>query len=111
MKCMKGNKTMKQNIHPKAQLVIFEDSQTKEQFLIESTAYAKEKGIYLKDGKEYPIIKVDVTSDSHPFYTGAQTFVQVAGRIDKFNRRAAKRAEVKEIVEETVEEVSEELAS
>lgn len=97
---------MKANIHPKTQLVIFEDSQTKEQFLIESTAYAKEKGIYEKDGKEYPIIKVDVTSDSHPFYTGTQTFVQAAGRIDKFNKRAAKKADVKEIApvaEETVE--------
>lgn len=100
---------MKANIHPKTQLVIFEDAQTKEQFLIESTVYSKEKAVYEKDGKEYPIIKVDVTSDSHPFYTGTQSFIQAAGRIDKFNKRAAKRAEVVKVeeVEEVLEETTE----
>lgn len=81
---------MKKNTHPKAQLVIFEDTQTKKQFLIESTIYAKDKGIFEEDGKEYPLIKVDVSSDSHPFYTGTQTFAQATGQVEKFNKRFAK---------------------
>ncbi|MFA5560690.1 MAG: type B 50S ribosomal protein L31 [Acholeplasmataceae bacterium] len=83
---------MKKGIHPKTQLVIFEDSQTKAQYLTESTIYAKEKAIYEADGKEYPVIKVDVSADSHPFYTGTQTFVQQAGQVDKFNKRYNKKA-------------------
>jgi large subunit ribosomal protein L31 len=81
---------MKQGIHPKTRLVIFEDAQTKKQFLIESTINAKEKGIYEKDGKEYPLVRLEVTSDTHPFYTGEQTFVASAGQVDKFNKRLEK---------------------
>lgn len=88
---------MKQGIHPKTQLVIFEDSQTKRQYLIESNVYSKEKAVYEADGKEYPVYKVDVSADSHPFYTGAQSFVQKAGQVDKFNKRfAAKSAPKKD---------------
>lgn len=86
---------MKPNIHPESRLVIFEDSQTKTQFLIESTANARGTGIYEADGKEYPIIYLDVTSDSHPFYTGQQTFVQATGQVEKFNRRYGVKTEKK----------------
>lgn len=78
---------MKPGIHPKTQLVIFEDAQTGAQFLIESTINAKAKAIYNADGKEYPVVKLEVTSETHPFYTGSQGFVTAAGRVDKFNKR------------------------
>lgn len=78
---------MKDKIHPKTRLVIFEDAQTKEQFLIESTVQTKGNGVYKVDGKEYPMIQMEVTSDSHPFYTGQQTYVQAQGRVERFNRR------------------------
>lgn len=78
---------MKSGIHPKTQLVIFEDAQTKKQYLIESTIHTKEKATYEVDGKDYPVVRLEVTADSHPFYTGALTYVQAAGRVDKFNKR------------------------
>lgn len=78
---------MKEKIHPKTRLVIFEDAQTGAQFLIESTLNTKSSGIYKEDGKEYPLIKLEVTSETHPFYTGTQGFTVAAGRVDKFNKR------------------------
>ena len=81
---------MKANIHPKTRLVIFEDAQTKKQFLIESSANAKETEVYEKDGKTYPVIRLEVTSETHPFYAGEQTFITQAGRVDKFNKRLEK---------------------
>jgi len=81
------------NIHPESKLVLFEDSQTKVQYLIESTIIAKQKGIYELDGKEYPLVKVDTSASSHPFYTGQQTFVHAQGRVEKFNRKYQKKSE------------------
>jgi len=78
---------MKQGIHPKAQLVIFEDAQTGSQFLIESTINTKNKAIFKEDGQEYPVVKLEVTSETHPFYTGTQGFTVAAGRVDRFNKR------------------------
>jgi len=78
---------MKQGIHPKTKLVIFEDAQTKKQFLIESSINTKETAVYEKDGKTYPVVRLEVTSDTHPFYTGAQSYVASAGQVDKFNKR------------------------
>jgi len=97
---------MKQNIHPKTRLVIFEDSQTKKQYLINSSVNTKETAVFEADGKEYPVYKVDVSADSHPFYTGAQTFVQKAGQVDKFNKRFA--AKVSPKAEEQTETTQEE---
>ncbi|VEU82992.1 type B 50S ribosomal protein L31 [Acholeplasma hippikon] len=81
---------MKQGIHPKTRLVIFQDAQTNKQFLIESSINTKETGVYEKDGQTYPLVKLEVTSDTHPFYTGQQTFVAQAGQVDKFNKRLQK---------------------
>ncbi|ABX80699.1 type B 50S ribosomal protein L31 [Acholeplasma laidlawii] len=81
---------MKANIHPKTRLVIFEDAQTKKQFLIESSVNTKDTEVYEKDGKTYPVVRLEVTSETHPFYTGEQTFVAQAGRVDKFNKRLEK---------------------
>ncbi len=81
---------MKPNIHPKTRLVIFEDVQTKKQFLIESSVNSKETAVYEQDGKTYPLIKLEVTSETHPFYTGQQTFIAQAGQVDKFQKRLEK---------------------
>lgn len=80
---------MKKDLHPKTRLVIFQDTQTNRQYLIESTISTKDTVVYEADGKEYPVVKVEVSSDTHPFYTGQQTFVQAAGRVERFNKRYA----------------------
>jgi len=77
---------MKQDIHPDYHGVVFEDMQTGERFLTKSTMSSKEK-IDWTDGNSYPLIKMEVTSVSHPFYTGKKVFVDTAGRVDKFNKR------------------------
>ena len=78
---------MRKDVQPKTRLVVFQDSQTNKQYLIESTISTKDTVVYEGDGKEYPVIKVEVSSDTHPFYTGQQTFIQAAGRVDRFNKR------------------------
>lgn len=78
---------MRQAIHPEARLVIFEDAQTKAQYLIESTITTDKMSVFTEDGIEYPFVSVDVSADSHPFYTGTQTYAQATGQIEKFNRK------------------------
>ncbi len=75
---------MKKGIHPEFNLVVFEDM-TGHQILTRSTKTSKETTTY--EGKEYPVIKIAVSSASHPFYTGEQRFVDTAGRVDKFNKK------------------------
>lgn len=82
---------MRPDIHPQTRLVIFEDVQTNAQFLIESTVNTREEGVFLKDGKTYPLVKLEVTSETHPFYTGAQTYIAQAGQVDKFKKRLEKK--------------------
>jgi large subunit ribosomal protein L31 len=83
---------MKEGIHPKNyRMVVFKDLATDYTFLTRSTANSKET-ITWEDGNEYPLIKVEISSDSHPFYTGKMQFVDTAGRIDKFNKKFAKFA-------------------
>lgn len=77
---------MKQGIHPDYHYVVFQDASTGYKFLTGSTATSKET-IKWEDGKEYPLIRVEVTSDSHPFYTGKQKFTQADGAVDKFNKK------------------------
>lgn len=81
---------MKKDIHPKYQEVVFMDTQSNHKFLSKSTMTSKEK-IKMDDGKEYPLIKIEVSSASHPFYTGKKIFVDTAGRVEKFNRRYKKK--------------------
>ncbi|MBR3215809.1 MAG: type B 50S ribosomal protein L31, partial [Exiguobacterium sp.] len=64
---------MKQGIHPEYRKVVFMDSTTEFKFITGSTRYSNET-ITMEDGNEYPLIRVDVSSDSHPFYTGRQKF-------------------------------------
>ena len=83
---------MKKEIHPKNyRMVVFKDMSNGTQFLSRSTAESKEMITY-EDGKEYPVIKLEISNTSHPFYTGKNVLVDTAGRIDKFNKRYEKRA-------------------
>jgi large subunit ribosomal protein L31 len=83
---------MKKSIHPKKYTkVIFQDVTSGDSFLIGSTLSLKEKGDY--KGKEYPLMKVEISSASHPFYTGKETVVDTAGRVEKFKRRMRAKEE------------------
>ncbi len=80
---------MKKGIHPEYREVVFMDVQSDFKFLTRSTIKTEEK-IKWEDGKEYPLVKVEVSSASHPFYTGKKIFVDTAGRVEKFNLRYKK---------------------
>ncbi|HEX7324629.1 MAG TPA: type B 50S ribosomal protein L31 [Rhodanobacteraceae bacterium] len=77
---------MKPDIHPDYHAVVFQDAASNFAFLTRSTAQSEEK-IKWEDGNEYPVIKVDISSASHPFYTGKQKVMDSGGRIDKFKKR------------------------
>lgn len=79
---------MKPNIHPKYQQVVFQDLSSEFSFLTRSTMSSQES-VKWEDGGEYPLIKVDITSKSHPFYTGKNKVVDTGGRVDKFRKRYA----------------------
>ena len=80
---------MKADIHPKYQDVVFQDLSSDFSFRTRSTLSSKEK-IKWEDGQEYPLIKVDISSQSHPFYTGKHKIMDTGGRVDKFRKRYAK---------------------
>lgn len=81
---------MKPGIHPEYHPVVFQDQSTGKAFLTRSTATSANT-VQWADGNIYPLIVVDVTSDSHPFWTGNQRVMDTAGRVEKFNRRYGKR--------------------
>lgn len=80
---------MKTDIHPNYKPVVFQDISSDFAFLTQSTMSSKDS-IKWEDGQEYPLIKVEISSHSHPFFTGKQKIVDTAGRVDKFRRRYAK---------------------
>ena len=80
---------MKQGIHPDYKEVVFLDTTSDFKFLTKSTLTSKET-IKWEDGNEYPLIKVEVSSASHPFYTGKKIFLDTAGRVEKFNKKYKK---------------------
>lgn len=80
---------MKADIHPKYNDVVFQDVSCDFAFLTRSTLSSKET-IKWEDGNEYPLIKVEISSASHPFYTGKQKMVDTSGRVDRFRKRYAK---------------------
>lgn len=82
---------MKQDIHPNYDFVVFEDQSSGERFITKSTMGSKDKTKW-EDGNEYPLIKIEVSSSSHPFYTGKSLFVDTAGRVERFNNRLKKKA-------------------
>lgn len=85
---------MKAGIHPKTHPVVFVDISTEKEFIALSTLTSdKKKKI---NGVDHYVIRVDVSSDSHPFYTGKQKLIDTAGRVDKFRARMEKAKKYKE---------------
>ncbi len=83
---------MKQGIHPaNYRTVVFKDMSNGTTFLSRSTAASSET-IKWEDGTEYPVVKLEISNTSHPFYTGKNVLVDTAGRIDKFKKRYEKKA-------------------
>ena len=80
---------MKEGIHPQYRDVVFQDMTSGTRFVTRSTVNTRET-VKLDDGKEYPLFKLDVTSESHPFYTGAQQRIIEAGRVEKFRQKFAR---------------------
>lgn len=81
---------MKKDIHPDYNFVVFRDISADWNLLTRSTMKS-DKTIKWEDGNEYPLVEVEISSASHPFYTGKQKLVDTAGRIEKFNRKYAKK--------------------
>ena len=77
---------MKKDIHPAYRAILFMDTSTGTRFLMNSTMRSKETATW-EDGKEYPLVRVEISSHSHPFYTGKMKFVDSAGRVEKFNSK------------------------
>ncbi|MEM9671732.1 MAG: type B 50S ribosomal protein L31 [Cyclobacteriaceae bacterium] len=81
---------MKKGIHPEYRKVVFYDTSSDYKFVTRSTVTSDET-IEWEDGNTYPLVKVEVSSASHPFYTGKKLYVDAAGRVEKFNRRYKKK--------------------
>lgn len=81
---------MKEKIHPKLNDVVFKDMSCDFAFLGKSTLSPKET-IKWEDGKEYPLVKVEISAASHPFFTGKQRVMDTEGRIDRFNKKYGKK--------------------
>jgi len=77
---------MKKDIHPEYKDVVFQDTSSDFSFLTKSTINTPDS-IKWEDGNTYPLVKIEVSSASHPFYTGKKLFVDTAGRVEKFNKR------------------------
>jgi large subunit ribosomal protein L31 len=81
---------MKKDIHPDSfRLVVFKDMSNDYSFLCKSCAQTKDT-VTWEDGNEYPLVKLEISHKSHPFYTGKTQYVDTAGRIDKFKNKYAK---------------------
>ncbi len=76
---------MKDDLHPDYREVVFRDQSSGEKFLVGSTAESEET--ITLDGEEYPLVEIEVTSASHPFYTGEQKLIDTEGRVEKFKRK------------------------
>jgi len=81
---------MQQDIHPNYRPVVFQDIREGTNFVIRSTVETDDT-ITLDDGVEYPLVKVEISSASHPFFTGTMKIVDTAGRVERFERRYGKR--------------------
>ncbi len=84
---------MKKDIHPKDyRFVVFKDISNDYMFLTKSTVKTNENVVYT-DGKEYPLVKLEISNTSHPFFTGKIKLIDTAGRVDKFKNRYQKHFE------------------
>lgn len=82
---------MKKDIHPKDyRFVVFKDFSSDYAFVCKSTAQTRDT-ITWEDGNEYPLVKLEISHMSHPFFTGKMKFVDTAGRIEKFNKKYSKK--------------------
>lgn len=82
---------MKKDIHPNTyREVVFHDNSSDTDFLVSSTVKTTETTTY--NGKEYPLFRMEISSASHPFYTGTEKVIDTAGRVDRFNKRRAATA-------------------
>ena len=81
---------MKENTHPNYREVVFQDVSNGFTFVTRSTIQTRETIDF--EGKNYPLAKIEVSSESHPFYTGQQKIMDTAGRVEKFNRKFGARA-------------------
>ena len=82
---------MKKGIHPEYRPVVFHDVSSDFSILTRSTIKSSET-IQWTDGKTYPLVKLEISSGSHPFFTGKQKLMDTAGRVEKFNKKYAKKA-------------------
>lgn len=86
---------MKEGIHPKDyRMVVFKDFSCEYAFMTRSCAKTKDT-ITWEDGKEYPLVRIEISNASHPFYTGKMKFVDSAGRIEKFQKKYTRKSAVK----------------
>lgn len=89
----------KKELHPKDyRTVVFADEAAGFRFLTKSTAQSTET-IKWEDGNEYPLVKIQISSASHPFFTGEEKIIDTEGRVDRFKSRAAKAAKLKAALE------------
>jgi large subunit ribosomal protein L31 len=79
---------MKDSIHPNYREVLFHDVSSDFKFITRSTLSTREKMEF--EGKEYPLVKIEVSSESHPFFTGKHKIVDTAGRVEKFRQKFGK---------------------
>lgn len=95
---------MKKGIHPEDyRFVVFKDMSNGYTFLTKSTAPSKET-VSWDDGNEYPLVKLEISYTSHPYFTGKMKLVDTAGRIDKFKNRYARHMKKDEKAEEKTED-------
>ena len=86
-----NHKNMKKGLHPESyRFVVFKDMSNGYSFLSRSSAPTRET-VKWEDGNEYPLIKLEISNTSHPFFTGQKMLVDTAGRIDKFKKRYEKK--------------------
>lgn len=98
----------KKELHPKDyRFVVFSDEAANFSFLTKSTAKSEET-IKWEDGKEYPLVKLQISSASHPFFTGEEKIIDTEGRVDRFKARAAKAAKMKAALENKAKKAAKE---
>ncbi len=101
-----GRIPMKPDLHPSNyRLVIFKDMSNEDMFMGKSCTNTKDT-VKWEDGNEYPLVKLDISQSSHPFYTGKMMLVDTAGRVDKFKKRFAKHVAKNEAAGETPAEAA-----
>ena len=92
---------MKPGIHPEYREVVFHDMSNDFKFVTRSTVHARDKIEF--EGKEYPLVKLETSSESHPFYTGTQKIMDTAGRVEKFRNKYGSRSGIAKPAEAAAE--------